>query len=83
MQYLFYDFETTGLLPAFNSLVQAAAISTDENFNIIDQFALREQMKKEYHVPHPKALIVNGCTIDQLRTHENTNFGFLSEIQHT
>ena len=57
MKYVFYDFETTGLSSAFDSIVQAAAISTDENFNIIDQFDLRGQMKKEYPVPHPKALI--------------------------
>ena len=83
MKYVFYDFETTGLSSAFDSIVQAAALSTDENFNIIDQFDLRGQMKKEYPVPHPKALIVNGCTIDQLRNHENTNFGLISEIQQT
>jgi exodeoxyribonuclease-1 len=83
MKYVFYDFETTGLSSAFDSIVQAAAISTDENFNIIDQFDLRGQMKKEYPVPHPKALIVNGCTIEQLRNHENTNFGLISEIQQT
>ena len=45
MKYVFYDFETTGLSSAFDSIVQAAAISTDENFNIIDQFDLRGQMK--------------------------------------
>ena len=80
MKYLFYDFETTGLSSAFDSIVQAAAICTDENFNIIDQFDLRGQMKKEYPVPHPKALIVNGCTICLLYTSPSPRDGLLSRM---
>ncbi len=80
MKYVFYDFETTGLSAAFDSIVQAAAICTDENFNIIDQFDLRGQMKKEYPIPHAKALIVNGCSIDQLKNNKNTNFALITEV---
>ena len=66
-KYIIYDLETTGLSDAFDSIIQAAAILTDENFNIIDKFDLRGRMKREYPVPHPKALVVNGAGIDQLK----------------
>ena len=81
MKYVFYDFETSGLSSAYDSIIQAAAILTDEDFKIVDQFDLRGRMKKEYPVPHPKALMVNGVTIEQLKDHENTNFGLIADIQ--
>ena len=56
MKYVFYDFETSGLSAEFDSIIQAAAILTDQDFNIIDSFDMRGRMKKEYPVPHPKAL---------------------------
>ena len=81
MKYVFYDFETSGLSSAYDSIIQAAAILTDEDFKIVDQFDLRGRMKKEYPVPHPKALMVNGVSIEQLRDHENTNFSLIAEVQ--
>ena len=38
---VFYDFETSGLSSAYDSIIQAAAILTDEEFNILDQFNFR------------------------------------------
>lgn len=81
MKFVFYDFETSGLSSAFSSIIQAAAILTDENFNIIDSFNIRGRMKKEYPVPHPAALLVNGTSIDQLKNEELSNFGLMAEIQ--
>ena len=80
-KYIIYDLETSGLSDAFDSIIQAAAILTDENFNIIDKFDLRGRMKREYPVPHPKALVVNGAGIDQLKNHENSNFGLIKQMQ--
>lgn len=76
-----YDLETTGIDAAFSSIVQAAAICVDENFNEIERFDLRGRMKKEYPVPHPKALLVNGVSVEQLKEHKNSNFSLISEIQ--
>ena len=76
-----YDLETSGIDAAFSSIIQAAAICIDEDFNEIDRFDLRGRMKKEYPVPHPKALLVNGVSVEQLKDHENSNFGLISEIQ--
>ena len=32
-KYIFWDLETSGLSPAFDSILQCGAILTDENFN--------------------------------------------------
>ena len=74
--FVIYDLETSGIDSAFSSILQAAAICVDENFNEIDRFNLRGKMKKEYPIPHPKALLVNDVSIDQLKNHENSNFTF-------
>ena len=76
-----YDLETSGIDSAFSSILQAAAVCVDENFNEIDRFNLRGKMKKEYPIPHPKALLVNDVSVDQLQNHENSNFSLISEIQ--
>ena len=38
MNYVFYDFETSGLSWYFDQPIQLAAKLVDENFNIIDEF---------------------------------------------
>jgi len=81
VRYVFYDFETGGLSDAFDSIIQAAAILTDQDFNIIDSFDMRGRMKKEYPVPHPKALLINGTSVDLLKNHENSNFALISKMQ--
>ncbi len=81
MKYIFWDLETSTLNAAYGSIIQAAAICTDEDFNILDQFDLRGRMKKEYPVPSAKALLVNGVPIDQLKNHENSNFSLISQMQ--
>ena len=81
MKYIFWDLETSTLNAAYGSIIQAAAICTDEDFNILDQFDLRGRMKKEYPVPSAKALLVNGVSIDQLKNHENSNFSLISQMQ--
>ena len=81
MKYVFYDFETSGLSAEFDSIIQAAAILTDQDFNIIDSFDMRGRMKKEYPVPHPKALLVNGTGVDLLKNHEDSNFSLIRKMQ--
>ena len=81
MKFVFYDFETSGLSAPYDSIVQAAFILTDENFKIIDQLEICGRMKKEYPVPHPKALIVNNYSLDDLRSHENSNFQLIAQMR--
>ena len=71
-----YDLETSGIDAAFSSIIQAAAICVDDNFNEIDRFDFRGRMKKEYPVPHPKALLVNGVSVEQLKSNKNSSMLF-------
>ncbi len=82
MKYVFWDLETSTLNASYGSILQAAAICTDEDFNILDQFDLRGRMKREYPIPSIKALLVNEVSIDQLKNHENSNFSLISQIQN-
>ena len=36
--YVFYDLETTGINPAFDQILQFAAVKTDLSFNEIDRY---------------------------------------------
>ena len=36
--YVFYDLETTGMNPAFDQILQFAAVKTDLNFNQIEEY---------------------------------------------
>lgn len=65
MGYVFFDTETTGLVEGFDQIVQFAAIHTDTALNELGRIDLRARLQTHI-VPHPKALRVNGLTIDAL-----------------
>jgi exodeoxyribonuclease-1 len=65
MSYVFYDTETTGLNPAFDQILQFAAIRTDSDLNEIDRFEIRSRLLP-YVVPSPVALKVTGVSVAQL-----------------
>ena len=63
--YVFYDFETTGLSPAFDQPTQFAAVVTDEDFNEIETIHWR--CKLSHHIlPSPWALTVTKTSFFQL-----------------
>lgn len=59
--YVFYDFETTGLNPAFEQVLQFAAIYTDDAFNEIEVVNERCQLRKDV-IPSPIAMAITGMT---------------------
>jgi len=63
--YIFYDLETTGQNPCFDQVVRFAAKETDSNLNIINEFNISIKLRNDI-IPHPKALLVNRLTIDDL-----------------
>ena len=69
MNYVFYDFETTGLDTKFSQPIQIAAVVLDENFNPIDgQDPIDETCKlKDGVIPHPNAMLVHKVPIDILK----------------
>ena len=65
MNYVFYDFETTGINQRFDQPIQISAMLVDEKFNIKEQ--LNERCKlRDGVIPHPKALMVTRVDLDKL-----------------
>lgn len=62
MSFIFYDTETTGTSPAFDQVLQVAAVLTDDDFNEIDSFNLRCRLQPHV-VPSIGALLITGMTI--------------------
>jgi exodeoxyribonuclease-1 len=58
MPFVFYDFETSGLSPEFDQVLQVAAVKTDDQFNELDSFSLRCRLASHI-VPSPGALLAN------------------------
>ena len=63
--YVFYDLETTGMNPAFDQILQFAAVKTDLEFNEIERYQYRLKLRDDV-VPHPAALLVNRLNIDRI-----------------
>ena len=78
--FVFYDTETSGLNKMFGQIFQFAAILTDENFQILDQFEIRSR-RMPHIVPDPGALLVTGVTPEQLETAADTYYSFASKIR--
>ena len=69
MNYVFYDFETTGLDTKFSQPIQIAAVVLDEDFNRIEGHDhIDEKCKlKDGIIPHPNAMLVHKVPIDVLK----------------
>ncbi|PHO05737.1 exodeoxyribonuclease I [Rhodobacteraceae bacterium 4F10] len=67
MGFVFFDTETTGLQFGFDQIVQFAAIRTDNDLNEIERFEIRSRLNPNV-VPHPKAILTNGLSINQLNS---------------
>lgn len=63
--YVFYDLETTGINPAFDQILQFAAVRTDLDFNEIDRYQYRLELRNDV-IPQPGALIVNRLNINTI-----------------
>ena len=57
--YIFFDLETTGLVPAFNVPVQAAFIRTDDDLVVQDEIVLHGRVP-DHIIPSPDAMLVTG-----------------------
>ena len=77
MRYIFYDTETTGLNPAFDQILQFAAIEADEDLNEVSSINIRCRILP-YIVPSPKALLVTRVSPTTL---VSSNHSYLEMIQ--
>ena len=65
MSFVIYDVETTGLTRRFDQIVQFAALRTDAELRVQDQFDIRCRLMPHV-LPSPEAMLVTGLRIDQL-----------------
>ena len=78
--FIFYDTETSGLNKLFGQIFQYAAILTDENFQILDQFEIRSR-RMPHIVPDPGAMLVTGVTPAQLEDAPDSYYSFATRIR--
>ena len=73
MNYVFYDFETSGNNKDFDQILQIGAVLTNNNFQIKDKINISCRLKKNI-VPAPHALLINKISIDQLKSNEVSHY---------
>ena len=78
--FIFYDLETSGLNKMFDQIFQFAAVLTDSNLNIIDEFEIRSR-RMPHIVPNPGALLVTGVKPDAIDQAEFSYYEFSTNIK--
>jgi len=63
--YLFYDLETTGRNPAFDQILQFAAIRTDLNLNELERHTLQIKLNRDV-TPDPEAILIHRIPISAM-----------------
>ncbi len=78
--FFFYDYETTGIDPKCDRILQFAGVRTDIEFNIIaEPISFYSQLSREI-IPNPEALMVTGITPEILDKQGLPEIKFLSNI---
>ena len=70
MNYVIYDFETTGKEAKYDQPIQFAAALVDEKFNILETFNERCRLRDGV-IPSPKALLITKAQIDSLKNEQS------------
>ena len=80
MDYVFYDFETSGSNTDFDQILQIGAVYTDTSFQVKDKINISCRLKKNI-VPAPQALLVNKISIDQLKSGEISHYNLIEKLK--
>ena len=81
MNYVFYDFETSGNNKDFDQILQIGAVLTDDGFQVKDKINISCRLKKDV-VPAPEALLINKISIDQLKSHEVSHYSLVEQLKN-
>lgn len=60
--FYWYDYETTGVDPARDRVIQFAGVRTDQNFNIVSEPDIFYCQLGDEILPHPEACLVTGIS---------------------
>ena len=82
MNYVFYDFETTGRSSTWDQIIQVGAVLVNDTFDILDRFEARCSLKPGV-VPEPGALLVNKTTPLMLKKSNLSHFGLVQQMKET
>ena len=80
MNYIFYDFETSGSSPIFDQILQAGAMVSKDFKTVSDKIELNCRLKKTI-IPAPKALLINRISIDQLKSNQKSLYTLIEELK--
>ena len=80
MNYVFYDFETSGNNKDFDQILQIGAVLTDDGFQVKDKINISCRLKKDV-IPAPEALLINKISIDQLKSHEVSHYSLVEQLK--
>ena len=64
--FLFYDLETTGLNPAFDQILQFAAIRTDQRFQVLEETQLQVRLRPDV-IPSPYAVMTHRIPLSEMQ----------------
>ena len=79
--FIFYDLETSGLNTRFGQVFQFAAVLTDQDLNIIDEFEIRSR-RMSHIVPDPGALLVTGLKPESMDQARYSYYEFSTEVRN-
>src|SRR5437868_5805905 len=83
MNYLFYDYETSGRNEVYDQIFQFGAIKTDSEFNqLADPIEFFCKLRRDV-LPSPEAIKVNQIDINELNSKGLTEFEFAKQISAT
>ena len=80
MNYIFYDFETSGKNKDFDQILQIGAVLVDERFQIKDKMDISCRLKKNI-IPAPEALLINKISIDQLQSGKVSHYNLVEQMR--
>jgi len=80
MNYVFYDFETSGNNKDFDQILQIGAVLVDESFQIKDKINISCRLRKNI-IPAPEALLINKISIEQLQSNKISHYNLVEQLR--
>ena len=80
MNYIFYDFETSGSNKDFDQILQIGAVLVNDGFQIKDKMDISCRLKKNI-IPAPEALLINKISIDQLQSNKVSHYHLVEQLR--